>query len=247
MRLNRSRRKTSCVREDIVTKRKSRFTRFLEAHKKPLTLISAVIVFLSFTFKEAVGERAKEKLQEVKDAETEYNNDITSRFRNDRSFERVEEKLTLLTEVLVEGHKKTHDDEELARAEKLENRESSDFYLVYHRIETLAEHSDRKAYYLAAIEKLSQEVDLAIRETDKADPTQEEKLKSISDSTEMWRGEYKKIKLIERELWNETTTRHHRLERTLKVTSWGTYILFVFGWVLGLVLSMEGVGTPKAE
>jgi hypothetical protein len=245
MRLESVKSTTPPRKKTTMPKRKSPLTRFLETHKKPLTLVSAVIVFLSFTFKEALGERAKEKLQEIKDAETEYQRAMSERFSMDRSFSDIEENLTLLTEVLVKGQKKTPDEEELDRAAKSESLQVSDFYLVYNRIKALAEHSDRKTYYLTAIDKLTQEEDVASREPYIADPTKEQKLKRMATSTEIWRDEYRKIKKIEHELSSEITTKQHRLEIMLKVTSWGTYILFVFGWGLGLILSLEGVEAPN--
>lgn len=224
-----------------------KLTSGLKRHKRVLTMLSAAIVFISFTLKKELGEHLRDRLAVIDSVDTQIgkNAEMSQRGRDEfivrQEFSQVIAFLRKINKTPDESWRESIMVKPLLTLHLIDE-EMNDVSL-------LASVSPREEYYKAGVNRLVHErsgpywkihmMSLDAKLTPEAQKKIEKCEKQLSEIVE----ESSKLHI---EALGDFLTRKSRLERAASVTKWSVYILFIFGWTLGLALSAIGVGGTSA-
>ena len=200
----------------------ARFFDFLKRHKQALSIVSAVVVFMSFTLKEELGEHVKDELTTVQNV-----------------IDKVDKLITDENEGIgkINEHRELDEILAIVRGEKYIAPEVPMALLSFgHEIAILHifdSISVRRQYY----EEQEHAIHLEVEELrHQPMPDRETKMKFGIQMDERIR----RVGALVGEARGEVFWRRSMLQRELQLTKWGVYVLFLLGWMLGLTLTFVG-------
>jgi len=208
---------------------KARFVGFLKRHKQALSVVSAVVVFMSFTLKEELGEHVKNELATVQNVIDNVDKLITAENEGIGKINEQRELDQILATVRGEKY--------MAPAVPMALLSFGHEIAILHIFDSI---SVRKQYY----EEQEHAIHLEVEELrHQPMPDRETKMKFGIQMD----ARIRRVGALVGEARGEVFWRRNMLERELQVTKWGVYILFLLGWTLGLALTFLGEKSNTGE
>jgi|SRR5579862_903055 len=247
------------------------FRGFAVRHDRLLTFVGAFIVFATFIVREAIGEHFKEAVDTWKSAQSLYANGQSMLFSATASSgvaeatEDIEERMEQLAKGL--GSSKASGDEimitvlkETASAAPFELRGMTIADYQLSLLLPLAEGLPNAKAKKAEIEQLREKVEAMkgplrevsrLRAKDFDDKTKKRQIKKVEDAfVSIFPDSVdfeKNFPKVLRDVVEGVETKRKRAEQLYQTSKTASVVLFVFGWGLGLVGKLYGLGGSAAE
>lgn len=233
------------VKEAMMPERMEKLKAGLSRHKRALTVLSAAIVLISFTLREEIAEYLKDRLAvfDSVDAQIAKNAEgsIPSEFL-------VNQKLTRVV-TLPESLKKMPEEEWRERVREQPDLAKDKIDEQMGDVVAVERISPREKYYKEGVKRVLDhrrkpfEALVKIVHGPSLTPEAQNELREIDKQLSVVEHE---ADGLQDEAFKELLSRRKRLEMGALILKLWVYILFIFGWTLGLALSLIGE-TPEAQ
>jgi hypothetical protein len=225
----------------------------LQRNRRVFSMLSAVIVLVSFTLKEELAEHVRDDLARIDRVIYSVGKLDTESAEGDR-FQglnvKLDKALAMLRgkhvppdEIIIPPIDQIRPHEQIVEEVNEEVHDATNFVTskaIY--VQSMEEVLPRRKYYEDNFESLSQGIGDALGASANIEKTSDPRKDQVLayDVEEKCRAIRGAATLLAGEALHDLDNRRQTLEHTMVVTQWSVYLLFILGWTLGMLLNLLG-------